>query len=68
MFDKNLSFELLLLLSAAGMVLLSFFKRSYGSFINSVNPAIILVIMFVTKAGKRKSEGKSMGEPGKGTI
>lgn len=29
---------------------------------------IILVVMFVTKAGKRKSEGKSMGEPGKGTI
>ncbi len=29
---------------------------------------IVLVIVFLTKAGKRKSEGKTMGEPGKGTI
>jgi hypothetical protein len=29
---------------------------------------IILVIMFLTKAGKRRSEGKVMGEPGQGPI
>lgn len=29
---------------------------------------IALVIVFLTKAGKRKSEGKDMGEPGRGTI
>jgi hypothetical protein len=29
---------------------------------------IILVIVFLTKAGKRQSEGKDMGEPGKGTL
>jgi hypothetical protein len=29
---------------------------------------IVLVIVFLSKAGKRKSEGKDMGEPGKGTI
>jgi hypothetical protein len=29
---------------------------------------IVLVIVFLTKAGKRRNEGKDMGEPGKGTI
>lgn len=29
---------------------------------------IVLVIYFLAKAGKKKSEGKDLGEPGKGTI
>jgi hypothetical protein len=28
----------------------------------------VLVILFLVKAGKRKSQGKTMGEPGKGTM
>lgn len=29
---------------------------------------IIVVVYFLAKAGKKKSEGKDLGEPGKGTI
>lgn len=29
---------------------------------------IILVVYFLAKAGKKKFEGKDLGEPGKGTI
>jgi hypothetical protein len=29
---------------------------------------IIGVVYFLVKAGKKTSEGKSLGEPGKGTI
>lgn len=29
---------------------------------------IILVVYFLVKAGKKTSEGKDLGEPGKGTI
>jgi hypothetical protein len=29
---------------------------------------IILVVYFLGKAGKKKSDGESLGEPGKGTI
>lgn len=29
---------------------------------------IIGVVYFLIKAGKKKSEGKDLGEPGKGTI
>lgn len=29
---------------------------------------IIVVIYFLAKAGKKKAEGKNLGEPGKGTI
>ncbi len=29
---------------------------------------IILIVYFLVKAGKKKNEGESIGEPGKGTI
>lgn len=29
---------------------------------------IIVIVYFLVKAGKKKSEGKNLGEPGKGTI
>jgi len=29
---------------------------------------IVAVVYFLVKAGKKKAEGKDLGEPGKGTI
>ena len=60
---------LFLLLCFAGMVLNFFLskKTMVVPFIALI-AIVVLVIVFLTKAGKRKSEGKDMGEPGRGTI
>lgn len=59
---------LFLLLCFAGTVLNFSLKKIMIVPFIALIAIIALVIVFLTKAGKRKSEGKDMGEPGRGTI